>query len=86
MAVSVASKKPAFQSFADTIEAALFALLSVIALTDNSRPQSEAIEMHVAVVDAIEERDPHIAAKAMMRAVDGGLSHAKWRKTVPAKS
>ena len=33
-----------------------------------------------AVTDAIEARDPHMAAKAMLRAVDGGLSHAKKRK------
>ncbi len=86
LAVSAASKNPFFQSFAATIETALFALLSVNALTDNSRQQSEAIEMHVRVADAIEERDPHMAAKAMLRAVDGGLSHAKRRKAVPAKS
>ena len=56
------------------------------AITDNSRQQSEAIEMHVRVADSIEARDPHMAAKAMLRAVDGGLSHAKRRKTVSARS
>jgi DNA-binding GntR family transcriptional regulator len=68
------------------IETALFALLSVNALTDNSRQQSDAINMHTAVVDAIEARDPHMAAKAMLRAVDSGLSHAKKRKAQGAKS
>ena len=84
LAVSAASKNPFFQSFAATIETALFALLSVNALTDNSKQQAEGIAMHIAVADAIEARDPHLAAKAMLRAVDGGLSHAKRRK--PAKS
>ncbi|MFO1248824.1 MAG: FadR/GntR family transcriptional regulator [Alphaproteobacteria bacterium] len=86
LAVSTASRNPFFQSFAATIETALFALLSVNAITENSRQQSEAIEMHVRVADAIEDRDPHMAAKAMLRAVDGGLSHAKRRKTAPAKT
>jgi DNA-binding FadR family transcriptional regulator len=86
LAVSTASRNPFFQSFAATIETALFALLSVNAITDNSRQQSEAIEMHVRVADAIEDRDPHMAAKAMLRAVDGGLSHARRRKAVPGKA
>ena len=86
LAVSAASKNPFFQSFAAMIETALFSLLAVNALTDNSRQQSEAIAMHVAVADAIEARDPHMAAKAMLRAVDGGLSHAKRRKAPGGKS
>jgi len=86
LAVSGASKNPFFQSFSAMIETALFALLSVNALTDNSRQQSDAINMHTAVVDAIEARDPHMAAKAMLRAVDSGLSHAKKRKAPGAKS
>jgi DNA-binding FadR family transcriptional regulator len=85
LAVSAASRNPFFQSFAAMIETALFALLSVNALTDNNRQQSEALAMHIAVADAIEARDPHMAAKAMLRAVDGGLSHARRRKVLAAK-
>ncbi len=86
LAVSDASRNPFFQSFAAMIETALFALLSVNALTDNSRQQSEAIAMHIAVADAIEARDPHLAAKAMLHAVDGGLAHAKRRKASSARA
>ena len=80
LTVSAASKNPFFQSFAAMIETALFALLSVNALTDDRKQQTEALQMHVAVTEAIEARDPHLAASAMLRAVDGGLAHAKKRK------
>jgi DNA-binding GntR family transcriptional regulator len=35
------------------------------------------VARHTLIVDAIEARDPHLAARAMLRAVDGGFVNAK---------
>ena len=59
------------------IETALFALLSVNALADSPKLHSDSVARHTLIVDAIEARDPHLAARAMLRAVDGGFTNAK---------
>lgn len=77
LTICAASKNPFFQSFAAMIETALFALLSITALADNPKLRGDSIARHTLIVDAIEARDPHLAARAMLRAVDGGFVNAK---------
>jgi len=77
LTVCAASKNPFFQSFAGMIETALFALLSINALDDSPKLHTDSVARHTLIVDAIEARDPHLAARAMLRAVDGGFTHAK---------
>jgi DNA-binding FadR family transcriptional regulator len=77
LTVCGASKNPFFQSFAAMIETALFALLSINALADSPKVHSDSVARHTLIVDAIEARDPHLAARAMLRAVDGGFVNAK---------
>jgi DNA-binding FadR family transcriptional regulator len=77
LTVCAASKNPFFQSFAAMIETALFALLSINALDESPKLHSDSVARHALIVDAIEARDPHLAARAMLRAVDGGFTHAK---------
>jgi DNA-binding FadR family transcriptional regulator len=77
LAVCAASQNPFFQSFAAMIETALFALLSLNALAESPKLHTDSVAHHTLIVDAIEARDPHLAARAMLRAVDGGFTNAK---------
>lgn len=77
LTICAASKNPFFQSFAAMIETALFALLSINALSESPKLHSDSVARHTLIVDAIEGRDPHLAARAMLRAVDAGFSDAK---------
>ena len=75
LAVTAASRNPFFQSFTAMIEAALLTIFSINAVS-KPRSRSTTTAKHALIVDAIEARDAEGAAKAMLRAVDDGLTRA----------
>jgi DNA-binding FadR family transcriptional regulator len=86
LTICTASQNPFFQSFAAMIETALFTLLSLNALAETPKMHGDSVARHNLIVDAIEARDPHLAARTMLRAVDGGFTNAKRaRKMAPPR-
>jgi DNA-binding FadR family transcriptional regulator len=72
LAVGAASKNPLMRSMAAVIEAALIASFSLSSPVDRRDLQDSTSDAHERIVDAIAERDPEAAARAMLGVIDIG--------------
>ena len=73
LAIGVASGNPLMRSVASVIEAALVASFSYSSPVDDAENQDVTVQSHAAIVNAIEARDAHAAADAMLKVIDVGV-------------
>jgi DNA-binding FadR family transcriptional regulator len=73
LAIAISSGNLLLRSMASVIEAALAASFAHSSPVDDSSDHEETVNSHAAVVDAIEARDEHAAAAAMLKVIDIGV-------------
>ena len=75
LAVADAANNPFFLSISTLIEVALVAMLTVSSPVESEVRLGHSIAQHRAIVDAIAERDPQAARKAMQVVVQQGIDN-----------
>ena len=73
LAIAIASGNLLLRSMASVIEAALAASFSHSSPVDDASDHELTVNSHAAVVDAVEARDEHAAAAAMLKVIDIGV-------------
>jgi DNA-binding FadR family transcriptional regulator len=73
LAIAISSGNLLLRSMASVIEAALAASFSHSSPVDDASDHELTVNSHAAVVDAIEARDEHAAAAAMLKVIDIGV-------------
>jgi DNA-binding FadR family transcriptional regulator len=73
LAIAIASGNPLLRSMASVIEAGLAAPFSHSSPIDDPTDHEITVNSHAAIVDAIEARDEHAAAAAMLKVIDIGV-------------
>lgn len=73
VAIGLASGNPLIRSIAAVIEAAMVASFSLSSPTEDPELQEDTVQLHEAIVDAIEARDPETARRAMLAVIDAGV-------------
>lgn len=73
LAIGISSGNPLLRSMASVIEAALAASFAHSSPVDDASDHELTVNSHAAVVDAIEARDEHAAAAAMLKVIDIGV-------------
>lgn len=76
LAVADAASNPFFLSISTLIEVALVAMLTISSPVESSVRLGQSIAQHRAIVDAVAERDPPAARKAMQVVVQQGLERS----------
>jgi DNA-binding FadR family transcriptional regulator len=76
IAIAAASGNPLFRAFAAVVATALDAYFS-LSTPVTGAAMVDIVARHTRIADAIEQRKPESAARAMMAVIDDGISRAR---------
>jgi DNA-binding FadR family transcriptional regulator len=85
LTVGLASGNSLMRSLAGVIEAALIASFTLSSPTESSETQDENVDMHEAIVDAIESGNPVAASNAMLAVIEAGAARVDGAAEIAKK-